>query len=83
MLELGTESDPEHLHILNLVETLGFKDVYLVGPVFTRLNSRREYLCFNDSELAHLWFSHHPLAGRTILLKGSRGIKLETILETL
>jgi UDP-N-acetylmuramyl pentapeptide synthase len=57
--------------------------VYLVGPVFASLNSRREYLCFNDSELALLWLSHHPPSGRTILLKGSRGIKLETVIDAL
>jgi len=83
MLELGSESEAEHLHILRLIETLGFGDVYLVGPVFTSLNSRREYLCFTDSELALLWLSHHPLSGRTILLKGSRGIKLETVIDAL
>jgi UDP-N-acetylmuramoyl-tripeptide--D-alanyl-D-alanine ligase len=83
MLELGSESDAEHSRILSLIEALGFEDVYLVGPVFASLNSRREYLCFNDSELALLWLSHHPPSGRTILLKGSRGIKLETVIDAL
>ena len=83
MLELGAESENLHIHILKLIEELSFAEVYLVGPVFTRVNTKREFLCFNDSELARLWFSHHILSGKTVLLKGSRGIKLETIEDTL
>ena len=83
MLELGAESDALHITILNLLEELSFAEVYLVGPVFTRVNAKREFLCFADSELARLWFCHHRQEGKSILLKGSRGIKLETISETL
>ena len=83
MLELGTESDSLHIYILKLLEELSFTDVCLVGPVFTRLNTKREFLCFGDSELARLWFSHHTPGGKTIMLKGSRGIKLETISDIL
>lgn len=79
MLELGTESDEEHGNILKLIYECGFKDVYLVGPVFTRLNRKREWLCFQDSDLARLWFDHHRLEGRSVLVKGSRGIMLEKI----
>jgi UDP-N-acetylmuramoyl-tripeptide--D-alanyl-D-alanine ligase len=82
MLELGKESEEEHNNILNLIEKSGFSDVFLVGPVFTRLNTKREWLCFQDSELARLWFDHHPLTGKTILIKGSRGIMLEKIIST-
>lgn len=83
MLELGAESDSLHKHILKLIEELQFPEVYLVGPVFTRVNTRRENICFGDSDLARLWFSHHSLASKSILLKGSRGIRLETISEVL
>jgi UDP-N-acetylmuramoyl-tripeptide--D-alanyl-D-alanine ligase len=81
MLELGEESDAEHEGILELAETLRFTAVYLVGPVFTRLNRRRENLCFQDVELARMWFEHHPVSGSAILLKGSRGMKLEKLVE--
>jgi len=83
MLELGDESDALHLSVLRLLEELKFTEVYLVGPVFTRVNTKREFLCFDDSELAHLWFSHYQPKGKSILLKGSRGIKLETVSEIL
>lgn len=83
MLELGSESDKEHKEILDLVEKLGFTEVYLVGPLFTRLNTKREWLCFQDSELARIWLGHQRLTGATILLKGSRGIKLEKLVDLL
>jgi UDP-N-acetylmuramoyl-tripeptide--D-alanyl-D-alanine ligase len=83
MLELGAESDKEHLVILELIEKLGFTEVFLVGPVFTRLNTKREWLCFQDSELARMWLDHHPLTDAAILIKGSRGIKLEKLVSLL
>jgi UDP-N-acetylmuramoyl-tripeptide--D-alanyl-D-alanine ligase len=83
MLELGEESDEEHNNILKLLDKVQFKDVFLVGPIFTRLNTKREWLCFQDSELARIWFDHHRIEGKTILIKGSRGIMLEKITDTL
>ncbi|MDP4281816.1 MAG: UDP-N-acetylmuramoyl-tripeptide--D-alanyl-D-alanine ligase [Bacteroidota bacterium] len=83
MLELGKDSDEEHLGILKMLETSGIEKVYLIGPEFTRLNTRREWICFQDSELANIWFKHQPLTGSTVLIKGSRGIKLEQIAEVL
>jgi UDP-N-acetylmuramoyl-tripeptide--D-alanyl-D-alanine ligase len=83
MLELGQASEEEHIHILQLVDQLSFSQVCLVGPVFCRVNKRRENLCFQDSELARLWLEHHRPEGLTILLKGSRGIRLEKVAEVL
>ncbi len=83
MLELGSECDKEHLDLLELIEKLGFTEVCLVGPVFTRLNTKREWLCFQDSELARMWLDHHRINDAVILLKGSRGIKLEMLVDLL
>ena len=83
MLELGNESDQEHQNILDLIEELGFTEVYLIGPVFTRLNKKMDWICFLDSELARIWFDHHRLTGKVILIKGSRGIKLEKLVDFL
>lgn len=83
MLELGQDSDQEHLKILDLVDQHSFKHVYLVGPIFTRLNSKRENICFQDSGLAKMWFEHHKLENASVLLKGSRGIRLEKLVDVL
>jgi UDP-N-acetylmuramoyl-tripeptide--D-alanyl-D-alanine ligase len=79
MLELGRDCDKEHQNILDLIEKIGFSEVYLTGPVFSRLNTKREWICFQDSELARIWFDHHRLTDAAILIKGSRGIKLERV----
>ncbi|MCX6305874.1 MAG: UDP-N-acetylmuramoyl-tripeptide--D-alanyl-D-alanine ligase [Bacteroidetes bacterium] len=83
MLELGTDADQEHLLILEWLDKILFKQVFLVGPVFTRLNTKRENICFQDSSLAGLWLEHHKLENATILIKGSRGIKLESLVNVL
>ena len=83
MFELGIESEKEHIHILELLKRLGFKDVYLIGPEFTRLNTETGWHCFNDCELARMWLEHHPLLNTSILLKGSRGMRMETLLPVL
>jgi UDP-N-acetylmuramoyl-tripeptide--D-alanyl-D-alanine ligase len=83
MLELGEESDKEHQAILELIEKLELNEVYLVGPVFTRINRKRDWLCFQDSDLANIWIEHHRLTNKTILIKGSRGIKLEKLVGLL
>ena len=71
MLELGASSDEEHRHIMELIDRLGLTRVFLIGPVFTRLNTRRETMCFHDSELARMWLDHHRVTNSTILIKGS------------
>ncbi len=83
MLELGENSDEEHLHILECIAQDKFSQVYLVGPIFTRLNTKRENLCFQDTELAKMWFEHFKIENATILIKGSRGIRLEKLVEYL
>ena len=83
MLELGASSDEEHRHIMELIDRLGLTRVFLIGPVFTRLNTRRETMCFHDSELARMWLDHHRVTNSTILIKGSRGIRLEKLVDVL
>lgn len=79
MLELGADSENEHLNILKLLEEKEFNGIYLVGPIFTKLCKKNEWICFQDSELARLWFEHHKMKDATILIKGSRGIHMEQI----
>ena len=83
MLEVGANADEEHQKILILLEELDFSQVILVGPVFSQLNTNPDWKCFETSELAKEWLSTNHIESTTILLKGSRAIRLEEIVECL
>jgi UDP-N-acetylmuramoyl-tripeptide--D-alanyl-D-alanine ligase len=82
MFELGPEAGSEHLAIGQLAETLGLDRLYLVGANFraTGLHDAR----YPDFEALKAELSQRPLEGpATVLIKGSRGMALERVLECL
>jgi UDP-N-acetylmuramoyl-tripeptide--D-alanyl-D-alanine ligase len=80
MLELGEESLIEHQAIIDLLHEKKLTNYFLVGPIFNSITSHQS---FNNSSEARLFLKSLDLKDKTILIKGSRGIKLETILESL
>ncbi len=82
MLELGEESLAEHAGIVKLVEESGFDDVVLVGPDFVSVAKNR-YTCFENSGQAAKWLADQNISNFAILVKGSRGIKMENVLVAL
>jgi len=80
MLELGEESITEHKEIINLLHEKKLVDYYLVGPIFNSIALQNS---FKDSEQAKVFLATLHLKDKTILIKGSRGIKLELILDSL
>jgi len=82
MLELGNYSIDEHSKIISLINELGFKNVLLVGTEFNLPNSKNFKLFDNSIELAE-FIIKNKISGNQILIKGSRGVKLEKILEYL
>ncbi len=81
MLELGEQSAWEHQNMVDLLQQNNFKQVYLVGKDF--MKTKNPYLCFETvSELKDFLLTK-PIRGHHILVKGSRGIKLENVLELL
>ncbi|MFH1296393.1 MAG: UDP-N-acetylmuramoyl-tripeptide--D-alanyl-D-alanine ligase [Bacteroidota bacterium] len=83
MLELGSETEQEHLRILELLDNLNIHQVFLVGPVFSELNVNPGWLSFKNSLEAKEWFAANRIEHANILLKASRGIHLEEIIECL
>ncbi len=80
MLELGKYSDAEHLAILQLLKNKGFEQVLLVGPLFYRCSGQyASYHYFMDTEAAMSYLGNHPVTDSLVLIKGSRGIRLEKI----
>ena len=82
MLELGDESHAEHETIVNMVDESGFENVILVGPDFKNV-ARGRFTSFTTSAEAFEWLIKQQLKGYTILVKGSRGIKMEKVMEAL
>ena len=80
MLELGDESIQEHMAIVDLLKEKNLNDYSLIGPIFKSITSANSYL---DSNEAKQHLNNLNLKGKIILIKGSRGIKLEVILDSL
>ena len=81
MFELGEQSDAEHQNIIQLLQQNSFKNVLLVGKDFKK--TRNSYPSFeNVSDLID-YVNENPLRDNYILIKGSRGMKLEKVLASL
>ena len=86
MRELGAYSEEEHEQLLRRLAAADIDQAWLIGPEFARAAEKvacPKALLFADTEscLAHL--QARPLKGCTVLLKGSRSNRLETLLPLL
>ena len=81
MKELGAESRAEHEAIVDAVKRLGV-DAVFVGPEFVEL-AGMGITAYTDANAALEALRQKPLSGYLILVKGSRGTKLETLVEGL
>ncbi|HET9746203.1 MAG TPA: UDP-N-acetylmuramoyl-tripeptide--D-alanyl-D-alanine ligase [Chitinophagaceae bacterium] len=80
MAELGSESLQEHRLIIELVKQYDWKEVALVGGDFLQLS--HPFLSFENSSQAKEWFTRQHFENSRILVKGSRSIQMEKILDT-
>lgn len=79
MFELGNESAYEHQTIVNLSESLGFEKQYFVGEHFNQtITNKNKFKTFDDLSD---YIKKNPLENLSILIKGSRGMRLERILD--
>ncbi len=84
MLEMGETSKHEHQQILKLLKEKQFDLCVLVGTEFLSVTDATENCqVFEHSEEAARWLKSQSLAGYHILVKGSRGIEMEKVLEAL
>lgn len=82
MRELGTESEAEHQKIIDLVEKHNLRG-YTVGEEFGNATSENILEHFQTVEDALEHIKMKPITDALLLLKGSRGIQLEKLIETL
>ena len=83
MLELGEYSEKEHLGILELIKKEGFQNVILVGKEFEKANQNFAFKAFNTADEVCNFLKSDPIKNGTLLIKGSRGIQLEKVLQYL
>mgnify|MGYP001627355010 CR=1 FL=1 len=83
MLEMGIYSEEEHVNILKLLTDLDAESVILVGKEFGKVYSGDDWLHFEHVGKLAEHLQENPISGNDILIKASRGIRLETILPYL
>lgn len=81
MLELGVESTLKHAEIIELVKQQRIKTAYYIGEQFKLAGN--ELLQFNTVDELILHLEKEKISNKSILVKGSRGIKLEKVLPIL
>ena len=80
MAELGVESLREHEEIIDLINKYSWKKVILVGGDFLKLT--HPFLSFENSLKAKEWFDQQDFQNSYILVKGSRSMQMEKVLES-
>lgn len=81
MFELGDDARAEHQKIANLVKELGFQNVFLVGQNFAQTES--DFSTFPSFDAFQKNTNLGSLIKSNILIKGSRGMAMERILDLL
>lgn len=79
MMELGKESIAEHKNVLDIIFKNHFDQVILVGGNFKEAHANYTY--FETSEEANEWVKQRNFQQTYILIKGSRSMQMEKILN--
>jgi UDP-N-acetylmuramoyl-tripeptide--D-alanyl-D-alanine ligase len=81
MLELGESAAEEHARIAEIALSMKSELIILVGKNFSPYKDRASIQYFNDSTEAAVWIAQHKPTNGSLLIKGSRGSKMEKILD--
>lgn len=81
MLELGEYSRDEHTTILELLKSYPECNVYLVGDNFFEIAGEYNYPAFENVDSLCETLKKTPITNGNVLIKGSRGIHLEKVLN--
>ena len=88
MRELGADSAAEHKKIVDRLLSVipseaSVSPAILVGPEFRKAAEGTGIPVFDTSDDLAAWLQEHPLSGYTVLVKGSRGIRMEKVIDRL
>lgn len=80
MLELGTESTKEHQKIIDKIKEMNLSQSILIGECFSKFPKSETIQAFLSTSDAIQFLEKNPILKALILVKGSRGLKLENLL---
>ena len=84
MYELGDEAEVEHKRIGQLLREKKITEAYVVGELMKAAKVENEQLNYFSTKLElEVELKNNPITNATILIKASRGIGLETVIENL
>lgn len=83
MLELGSVSDVEHQKVVDSIENSGVDTILLVGEKFMKTRTSSNILKFENVEEMKNGIDSSFFSNKFILVKGSRGIQLEKVVDLL
>lgn len=79
MKELGEDSLKEHAAIVSLIKKYKWEHVVLVGKNFSEVDN--SYIHFENSKQAGDWWKQESSKNVLLLVKGSRSMQMEKVLE--
>lgn len=81
MYELEGETEVEHKKIAELLTLHGIKEAYLCGELMCEANSDSAFQCFKTKNELADYLKHNSISDAVILIKASRGMALESVVE--
>lgn len=82
MFELGEFANEEHFKIVDLILEKKISDVILIGPEFCKV-AKNNFKAFPTTPEALAYLKEYAQKNKMILIKGSRGMKLEILKDAL
>lgn len=83
MFELGENSEKEHTSIINMMKDNVYSNIFLVGKHFFNIDSSISIYKFEETNQLLEYLKENKIQDQIILIKGSRGMKLEKCLDYL
>lgn len=83
MFELGEYSKVEHHKVVELLKEHKLENALLVGSEFYNMREEMPFTCFKTTDECRNHLIGKAVEGHTILIKGSRGMKMEVLQEVL
>ena len=84
MLELGEDSKTLHKEVVDKLLSMNLSLVCLVGKEFSAVCEGMDSVhCFPTSDALVQWLGENPVEGATVLIKGSRGTRMEKVIPVL